>query len=256
MSLSVYLNTRDSLTPNSSDEFEFHIPSLPLSNVSQYDVLVRSVQFDVVNYAINAYANTIKWEETDSATTDTYTATLTSQSYTGATLATAIALAMTTASAANFAFTYTGTYNSNTRFITITLSTGIPNVFRFIDVANDAYRVMGFNFVDSPQVFIVYQTSDNAVSLAGTSYVDLLSRTLQISSVSSTTTASVLARIPITAAQGSVQTWQSQSDKTFKMGNDTLEKMDFYLRDDLGNAYPLSRLHPLSIHLEFHLGNL
>src|SRR5688572_21074704 len=122
-SRSLYLNTSDSLRPQSPHDTSFSISSLDLASIAQYKLIVKSVIMANARTPVHQYNCNISWTEDDSLTDFDLTIQLTHQSFTGAQLATAVAAAMTTESAANgHGFTYSGAYNAQTRKLTITLT--------------------------------------------------------------------------------------------------------------------------------------
>lgn len=255
MSRSLYLNSRDSVNPDTPHYANWLIPNLELAQIVQYGCRVKSVCFNNARSLVNDTNNKISFTEFDgTSNTDTYTITLTSKNYTGTQLASEIASKMTTASSADQGLTYTGTYNSQTKKITILLTDGLPNVFKFNAVSNDAYRLAGFTDNEiSSQTLAVDQISDTMIDLAGTAYVDILSRSLATSNVSSSTTSSILCRIPLTSAIGTVIYYVNNDPSVLTLRNDNLEQVDIELRDDEGNLFVLDGNHPISINLEFQI---
>lgn len=254
MSRSLYLSTRDCLNPLEPHRAKWLVPSLDLSNITQYGVRLKTFMMNNSVYAVNRFYDTINWTETDGSTPATYSATLTHQTYTGAQLATHIAALMTTESAAGLGDTYTGSYNSQTKFITITNTTGLPNIFNFNAVANNAYRIMGFTATDiASQAPAVSQTSVSMVDLAGTKYIDILSSSLSTANISSSSTSSTFARIPITTNIGSVIYYINHDSESLTLRSDNIEEIEIQLRDDEGNVYEMDENHHFSMVCEFKL---
>lgn len=253
MSRSLYLNSKDSINSTTPHLAQWVVPTLDLNQIVQYGVRVKSVAFNNARYTVHAGNNQINFTEFDgTSNTDTYTITLTNQCYTGSQLATEIASKMTTASTADQTFTYSGSYDSQTKKITITLTNGLPNVFKFNSVSNDAYRLAGFTDADiASQTNAVSQTSDTMVDLAGTKYIDVLSRSLSTANISSSTTGSILCRVPMTTDIGSVIYYINQDPSVLTLRNDNLENIDIELRDDEGSLFVLDANHDFAINLEF-----
>ena len=253
MSRSLYLNSKDAINPTTPHLANWIVPTLDLNQIVQYGVRVKSVTFNNARYTVHDGNNKITFTEFDgTANTDSYTITLTNQCYTGSQLATEIASKMTTASSADQTLTYSGSYDSQTKKITITLTDGLPNVFKFVAVANDAYRLAGFTDSDiANQTLAVSQTSDTMVDLAGTKYVDVLTRSLSTSNISSSTTSSILCRVPMTTDIGSVIYYINDDSSVLTLRNDNIEQIDVELRDDEGVLFVLDANHDLAINLEF-----
>lgn len=256
MSRTLYLDSRDCVNANEPHRAQWSIPSLELSDLVQYKIRVESFTLNNVVYPVNRFYNKMTFEEDDGKATDTYTITLTNQDYTGSQLATEIASQMTTASTASLGFTYSGSYNSQTKKITITLTDGLPNTFRFTTptLSNNAYRIAGFTSAGiTGQILAVTQTSNSVIDLAGTKYLDIISRSLSTGNVSSSGTSSVLVRIPVSADFGSVLFYQNDNPEALTLRNDNLENVDIQVRDDEGNPYELDSNHHVSLVIQFTL---
>jgi hypothetical protein len=257
MSRTLYLNSRDSVSPNGST-FEFVLPGLGLSEITSYSMHVSAIEMDNIQTPINDYANQIKFNEIDNiGGSATLTATIPNGVYTGAQLATAVALAMTTASAATgLTIVYSGTYSSLTKKITLA-SSGIPLEFVMMDITYNCYRELGITSSDLGTVAnATTHTGSSMVNLSGVRYVDVLSRALSTSNVSSSSTASVICRVPISVDVGSVVYYQNDSSTFLTLQSDTLNLIDIALRDDLGYPYVLDSNHPISLTLNFAFGRL
>jgi hypothetical protein len=245
------------VNPTNTSNWDFVLSSLSLSEITQYSMLIKQVQLDNVSHSITAYNNTIKWYETDNGGNDyTLTATLTSQTYTGAQLASHLGTVMTAESLANgLADTYTGSYNSQTKCITIA-NAGIPNEFWFLTVALDSYSVLGITSSDLTASGGTTHTFSSFVNLSGARYIDILSNALSTSNISTNSTASVICRVPLTAEIGSVVYYQNDGSDWLTLRNDNLSQIDISLRDDHGNPYEIDELHPLSMSIEFKFGRV
>jgi hypothetical protein len=228
------------------------LASLELANIGNYKLSFKSIIFNNARYPVHRFNDQVSWTEDDSKTDFTLTATLTHQSYTGAQLATQLAAAFTAESlASGHSFTYTSTYDSQTKKIRINLTDGLPNVYKLIDVTYNAYRLMGFTPSEvAAETLQVFQEGDTIIDLSGTKYVDMHSRNLSTSNVSSSGSSSIVCRVPLTASFGEVNYYEPQVD-SLTLRNDLLTEIDISLRDDEGNSYELDSNHSVAINLEF-----
>lgn len=231
MSSLIFLNTRDSIYPDTPHRTTFEINNLRGSGIKGYRVSFQNVEVPNLVYPINSYNNRIYFSENGGSV---LTATLTPNKYTGATLATEIKTQMDAAGT----LTYTVSYDEQSEKLTI--SVVLPDEFEFVYSSTyyqyNAYEEMGFNY----QNFTSGATfeGDAPINISGTQYVDLIT-SFATNNWSSSTTSSVLARIPMIVSFGNVIFYEPSSDDDLFVSETRLDSINIELRDDKGNQFVL-----------------
>ena len=215
-------------------------------NGSNKPMVVSLDHFEVPNavYPINATNNKVQFTTTDG----TYTATLTSQSYTGNQLATELKTQMDAAgSGGGTPITFTVSYSSQTGKLTFAPSAG---TVVFVTVTNDAYDSLGIDRTNF-QAAASSISSDFPINVAGTQYIDLVTN-LSTLNHSSSSYASVLARVPMNVAWGEILYFMPASAQRIVTNAASLRDLRIQLRDDRGAlwALPDNAFMSLTLRLE------
>lgn len=233
-------------TASSPSQSLFLLDNLPVSNIQQYKVSLNQVSLNNSVYPINNdRANKIYFQEANSTAT-TYSATLTSQSYTGLTFASALQTAMN--GATGNAYVYTVSYNSATKKLTI--SEAGNNPFRIVDGSKSVHREMGVNLFDTAFKSSAY-TLASPIDISGSKYVDLICNELRNPSYTSQGLVSIIARIPLNTDFGTTIYFEPSSSSEFLLMNELGSNLQFYLRDDRGNNFDLPFNHEVSLLFHF-----
>ena len=236
MSTEIYLNTRDKAAGSTNYDCVWYLESDRLSSMHGFDLRVLTIQLPNAVFPLNKYQDSIKWSEVNGVN-PTFTASITHKHYTGTQFAAALQILMNTTSAGNNI--YTITYDAQTLGLTISGQF----TWKFISTSNDMYQEMGFT--TEGMGFLNNQTSNYPINLSGTHYVDVHSN-IAAHCVSSSTTGSLLTRIPLTSSFGTLITASPEIDRAIHMNESTMQVFRIQFRDDKG--------HPWEIPANQHVG--
>jgi hypothetical protein len=240
MSSLVLLNTRDSETSVNYNTF-WQIQRPQLNTLKGFKLSLQNIEFANTVYPINANNNIVTFDEGGGS----LTATLTANSYTGSELASHLKTQMDAAVGAGD--TYTVTYDSQSKKLTIA-STG--TYFFVSGVANHAFDELGITTLDDAAA--ASRTSDVPINVSGSQYVDIVTDLSNLN-YSSSTTAHVLARVPLNVAFGQVVFYEPNNDGSLFSTVDHLDYVSMALRDDKGNLWELPSNSYVSLVLKLEL---
>lgn len=235
MSFYLYLNSRDSDHPEGNYKLYFPINETSLAGVARFMITLHSVEFANTVYPINEYNNKLYWYQVITAAP--VTAYIPEGSYTGSTLATTIASVMTAASGG---YTYTVAYNTDSKKFTITMAA--LNTWYNLEDTNTLWEDIGF-YTNTAASSLV---SQHPIIISGTNYVDLVT-SINTHSISSSTTASLIARIPTAVAFSEIVYYEPTSPNTIAVELPSLREIFLNLYDDRGNYYKLPKNSVFSI---------
>ena len=214
----LYLDTKDSITPNTPADTSFALKAL-LRDDAFKTIGLKSVTFANVLFAVNSNTNTLVFQE-DGAGTD-FTATLTVGNYSATTLATEIKTQMDSAGAN----TYTVTYDASTFKYTIATS---GTSIRLLDTST-CLEVIGFTAQDA---FVATSTTSDLVArLDGPQYVSIISN-LNSMNISSNSYSNIMERVPISTAIGDLITYEPSEVTYQAFHTGTLDNLALRLYDD------------------------
>lgn len=239
-----YLDTRYAVNPTTPHRCEWFVPELSLSDYVDYKMQLTEAIIPNSRYVIRTNVNdAIAWFEDDTVGTADLSTTIAPGFYSGSTIATTIASAMTAESASSgLTITYSGTYDSTTKKVTITPP--IPNTLYIKSVTNDMYTEVPFTVSTT----LAPSQSSGIVNLAGTLYVDVACN-IGNQNVSTNSTRSIIARIPMGSPGGSIHYYQNESSFPIKITSDQFENLEIDLFDDEGNRFVL----PSNTHCSYTL---
>lgn len=219
----IYLDTKDCIDPSNPAFARFLLNFQNYSNHKGF-ISLEQLTIPITVSPINSNNNTLELIENSGATTATVT--LSEQSYTGAEIATELKTKLDAASLSGNI--YTVSYNSNTKKLTIAAS---ANNFTF-GANSTALKVIGFTL--TPTTYSASRTSENVVRLDGSSYYDIVS-SLSSRNISSNGRTNILARVPIFAGFGSVQSYQHTNDSAIQIFNQDVDVITLSIYDDENN---------------------
>lgn len=229
----IYLNTSDAVNGTTNPADALFQLSFENRGDNKSFVSLEQATIPLTQSPVNSNNNTLVLEENIGAATTTVT--LSNQAYTGGELAVELKSKLDAASGLN---TFTVTYNGGTKKITIVASS---TNFRFAS-SSTALKVIGFAANES---YATTHVSSSVVRLDGSLYYDIIS-SFSSRNVSSDGRSNVLARIPLVAAFGSVQTYQLQNDSRVEVRNRDLDIISVYLTDDEGRRVSLPEFSDIS----------
>ena len=240
MSSLLFLNTKDSINPNTPHESTFILNDYISANFDSYEMAIQSVEVPNLRYPIHSLNDKIYFSENGGGV---LTATITQQDYNATQLATEVAAAMTSAS--GIAEVYSGAYDSQTKKITIP-AVGVTSI-DFRDGANDSSFVTGL--IPSITKIQSYE-ADNTVRLDGTMYVDV--RTSLFShNYSSNGHSSTLFRVPLLVSFGNVAFHSNNTDDFLRTSTDSMQSFSVSLYDDQSRPFILPSNANVSFVIKF-----
>jgi hypothetical protein len=240
MSSLIFLNTRSSETDiNYSTFWAIQKPRLNVQT-DVFRLSLQTVEFPNTVYPINKYNNQLVVEETGQPAV---VLTLTPNNYTGDSIAVELAAQLNTLTG-----TYTVNYDKTSKKLDVLLQAG-PAQFAFEPVTFDAYEALGITTLLNSAIDLnVLTVFDAPVNLSGSAYVDLVTN-FSTHNFSTSTTANVLARIPLVVPFGNIVFYESATDDRLFITARQIDEIGVQLRDDRGNLFEL----PLNAHLSLVL---
>lgn len=226
----VFLDTRHSQEPDTPSDTQFELNFAAANDLTNYVLSMESVSFPNAVYPINSNNNKIYWKEDGGGT---ITSTLTENNYTGSEMATELQTQLNADT--GLARTYTVAYDSQSKKLTITVDSGIPDTIQFVNGDNNAYDELGYN---APTSAATVLTADYPVRLDGTQYVDVVS-TIGNLNYSSNGRTNILARVPVLSSFGSVIFYENDSDDLLDLVQYDMANIEVRLLDDKGNLWNL-----------------
>lgn len=230
----IFLNTDDSLNPNTPYDSSFNLNS-KINDLSSTKMALSTVQFSNTVYPINSFYNTFVCQENNAL--GTMTLTLAPNNYTGTQIASYLQTVMNAGTTQ--ATVYTVSYNSQSKFLTFSGT----NNFKIL-ATSTCLRELGISSrgMSSPQITFI---CDYPVELSGSRYIDVISN-LSSKSVSSNNYTNILVRIPLAVSFGEVVIYQSSAESSFTVFNQDLCAIDLRLIDDRNNQFILPANSPIS----------
>ncbi len=242
MSVLINFSSADSPDAVNPHDVSFTLPQLSTANLLRYNVTLDSCIFTNVAYPISSdRGNNIVYFQENSDTGTTYEATIISDTYTGTEFATHLSSIMTAAS--GLGYTYTVSYDSSTK--KLTFSEAANSAFLIVDGDSTAHREIGWDIVLQTAFVTASTVGAQPLNLAGSLYVDVYS-SLSTNNISTSSTGSLLTRIPLTAAFGEIQFHTDFIGVALTLNDDSMAVARFYLRDDRNKAYVLPSHFPVS----------
>lgn len=222
----IYLDSKDSIDKTNPAQSRF---LLNFQNYSNHKGYISLEQFTVpiTQSPVNSNNNVLELQENNGAST--VLVTLSEKSYTGAEIATELKTKLDAASGAGNTFTVT--YANSTKKLLITADT---TNFNF-GANSTALKVIGFT---SSTSYTSSRTSENVVRLDGSVYYDIVS-SLSSRNISSNGRTNILARVPIFAGFGSVQSYQHSNESAIQIFNQDVDVINLTIYDDEGNIVQL-----------------
>jgi hypothetical protein len=231
----LFLTTRDNQqVENYNAYFSLRLPRYSL--LKGFELSLQTVEFPNTVYPINQYNNDIIFQENGGGNVQAF---LTPGDYTGPEFAIEIQTQLNAAGTSVYTVTYDDVHTKK-----LTISANLANTIGFKDTIYGAYEEMGFD----PDLFVVANTitSDYPINISGSAYVDLVSN-IAARNYSTSSTANVIARIPLYVPFGNIVFYEPQSDDPLFVSYQQLDEIYLSLRDDKGNPFELPRNAHLSI---------
>ncbi len=239
MSQLIFLSTRDGFG-TTNYERRWPIESNRFNIALRYKVALIDLEMPNTVYPINEYNNKLSWNDTAGVVT----LTIPENAYTGSQMATYLNSNMQPASdAVGATNVITCTYDSQSQKLSFASAAN----FYFIDVANSPLQELGLLNTGSAYAALS-QVSSVPINLSGSQCVQLIS-SFSTKNFSSSTSAGVLANVPLDTGFGSVIYYQAPLDVDLFVTAHDLAYVSIFLRDDRGNPWKL----PLNSHLNLTL---
>lgn len=236
MTTYIYLNSVDAVDSFNPADSRFAINFFNYGDAKTIVGLEQTI-IPLVVPPVSSSNNVLILEEDNGAHTNTIT--LDQQGFSGNELAIDLKSRMDSVSGAGNTFSVT--YNSNTKKLTI-ISSGTN--WRFQPTGSTGLKVVGFT--DQNEAYSVTHVSDSVVRLDGSTYYDLYS-SFASRNISSNGRTNILARIPITASFGAVQTYEPAQAYTIPISNRDIDQVSLFLVDDEGNRV----IFPQNAHISY-----
>jgi hypothetical protein len=246
MSTLLFLSSRDSSSDSTYNPYwSIQIPRL--NTIEAFVISLQNIEFPNTVYAINEYYDTFYILETS---TFLLGIVLEHKNYTGSELAIELAAKLTAASAASGAgWTYTAAYDAQTKKFTFS-SANPAELWAWVESGSTMFGELGVHTFDGANTQV--KTSDYPINIAGSQYVDIVSN-FSTHNWSASTTANVLARVPLPVAFGQVVYYESSTEDRIFTSATEITEVSLQLRDDRGNPWKLPPTQHLSLTLKVDL---